>query len=242
MNLKTVTLTGIDEKTEVSKICSIARDFPFVEWGILLSVSKTGLDPRYPSLRKMREVSDAGLPLAVHLCGSLARAAAWGDNAAIITAISLVPNAKRVQVNLGKQIDHYPTLYRDAQMAGQTLRTQIIVQSYSFTSRTVKKAVEAVRFHKTLEERESQGAVFLHDASGGRGIVGPFEKPINRDFVGFAGGIAPENVAQKLDEIEALDFPNPVWIDMESGVRTDDILDIGKVRRVLEIVAPLVTK
>ena len=32
---------------------------------------------------------------------------------------------------------------------------------------------------------------------------------------------------------------DPYWIDMESGVRTDDKLDLAKVRRVLEQIATL---
>jgi hypothetical protein len=32
------------------------------------------------------------------------------------------------------------------------------------------------------------------------------------------------------------------WIDMESGVRTDDWFDIDKVRRVLEICEPIINK
>ena len=33
----------------------------------------------------------------------------------------------------------------------------------------------------------------------------------------------------------------PFWIDMEGRVRTDEVFDLAKVRRVLELCAPLVS-
>ena len=56
------------------------------------------------------------------------------------------------------------------------------------------------------------------------------------NHLGFAGGIGPDNV---LDVIRDIGPRDPYWIDMESGVRTDDKLDLAKVRRVLEQIATL---
>jgi phosphoribosylanthranilate isomerase len=56
---------------------------------------------------------------------------------------------------------------------------------------------------------------------------------------GFAGGIGPDNVKRVIREISAK-VDAPFWIDMESGVRTDDRFDLNKVRRVLETAAPFV--
>lgn len=73
----------------------------------------------------------------------------------------------------------------------------------------------------------------LYDASGGRGaeikeILPPFD-----NFTGYAGGINEKNI----DGICKLITDHPdnsnVWIDMESGVRTDDFLDLEKVHFVL---------
>ncbi|MBC8135334.1 MAG: hypothetical protein H8F28_05525 [Fibrella sp.] len=80
----------------------------------------------------------------------------------------------------------------------------------------------------------------MHDASGGRGIAGSFQKPVNSDFVGFAGGIRPENIREKLEQIEDLGFDNPFWIDLESGIRTENVFDLEKVERLLRTVKPFV--
>ena len=71
---------------------------------------------------------------------------------------------------------------------------------------------------------------FLYDRSGGRGVP-PKRLPKwheSNGFVGYAGGIGPGNVIDVLKGITAEDF----WIDMESGVRTDDWFDLDKVEDV----------
>lgn len=53
--------------------------------------------------------------------------------------------------------------------------------------------------------------------------------------VGYAGGFNPDNVAEKLSFLMENSQVGDFWIDMESGVRTDDWFDTDKVRRVLRI-------
>ena len=124
------------------------------------------------------------------------------------------------------------------------------------------RALRTMRvFDRTLNEvilqmnsRESLGS-FLHymeeptphvayliDGSGGRGIDKPIEIYDNPDIhVGYAGGINPENVGAKLSQLLEHRSYGSFWIDMESGVRTDDWLDLDKVERVLEICEPMLT-
>lgn len=67
---------------------------------------------------------------------------------------------------------------------------------------------------------------YLVDKSGGRGRVANFLPPqhdINH-LVGYSGGITPGNVRHILSNITALHY----WIDMETGIRTDDKLDLNK--------------
>ena len=75
----------------------------------------------------------------------------------------------------------------------------------------------------------------LLDASGGRGIDTPLKVLPTSRKVGYAGGFNQENVGDKLSFLLTNTRMGEFWIDMESGVRTDDWFDSNKVVRVLEI-------
>lgn len=231
MRLKAVTFTGIDDRTNLRAVEELSREFPFVEWGILLSVSKTGCDNRYPDLGTLYKISKMDVNKSVHLCGTLARDAAGGELRPFEYATRMMGSVNRVQVNLGNALDSHKSAYRNFERASQMFHIFVIMQCPSFFTPTVQKAAPGAY---------ASGVQFFHDASGGRGISGEFDTPPNTDFVGFAGGITPENVVQKLEQIAALNCPNPYWIDIETGVRTGDYLDLGKVESILRAVKPFV--
>ena len=53
-------------------------------------------------------------------------------------------------------------------------------------------------------------------------------------FCGYAGGLNPDTIGDALAAIAArVPDGQPYWIDMESGVRTDDRFDLDKCERVL---------
>ena len=83
---------------------------------------------------------------------------------------------------------------------------------------------------------QREGLHFLHDASGGRGKSGNWpEAPLalNGSMYGFAGGINPDNV---LTLVETIRCEPPYWIDMETGVSTDDWFDLDKCEAVCKSV------
>ena len=59
-------------------------------------------------------------------------------------------------------------------------------------------------------------------------------------YVGFAGGIGPANTQDVLNQVRAL--MRPYWIDMETGVRTDNAFDVAKVEAVLRAAEPFVAR
>lgn len=229
MPLKLMTITGADEATDPHDLEDMSREYPFVEWAFLLSTNKTGQEARYPALRYLAAAGKSNIRKAVHLCGSLARCAAEDTGWAIETALTMVAGARRVQINLGRGIDQYPGLWRALREKTHAVKVQIILQAYDFEIPTVQAATGAY----SVDGAEDGKVVFLHDASGGRGIVTNFQPPNTSNFTGYAGGINPDNIEAKLAEAHAF-CRNPFWIDVESGVRTDDRLDLGKVRQVLE--------
>src|SRR5690349_20225663 len=72
MKIHTVTVTGADDSTPIESLAEIAEEFPFVEFGILLSRRSMGRS-RFPSsswlARLLRETPDE-IKLSGHLCGS----------------------------------------------------------------------------------------------------------------------------------------------------------------------------
>lgn len=218
----TVTITGADDAVDPYQLVHISRFYPFVEWGVLFSSKRRG-SARYPSLQWIRELEELAtardIHLAMHLCGAEMRAAngewfrpgpAWG----------------RVQLNGYEPGTATPEWRRPGSF-------RWILQARS------TETLEAVR-----EDALDADADTLFDPSGGTGAkptawpTMPLKYPSESAMrYGFAGGITPDNVRVAID---AFYRENPqlelVWVDMESGVRTDDKFDIDKVTSVLESV------
>ena len=87
---------------------------------------------------------------------------------------------------------------------------------------------------RDLEFPEDEGIAILFDRSGGFGRPPEaWPKHPGGRLVGYAGGISPENIQQVL---ESVDSSGPYWLDMESGIRTDDMLDLDKCEAVAKAV------
>ena len=229
MRLKHITFTGIDAKTDIKSLQEIQKEYPIAEFGVLTSYHWYENGNRYPDLREMKPwLKYHGLNLALHLCGSAAHDAACGsyDDIHFLT-YGMYPYFQRIQLNIANRSDN------PKQVAAADYGQEIIVQQRDIESLTL--------FNDTLEKwKPYLGDVsVLLDASGGQGIDMPIKvlpnagKPFK---VGYTGGFNPENVSDKLHYLLTNDEVGDFWIDMESGVRTeDDWFDLDKVRRVLAI-------
>lgn len=232
MSLTRVTISGADDGVEPSELAALSIEFPFVEWGILFSAKRAG-EPRYPSAawRVRLGKLDAKLRLSLHLCGAVARALLAGDTD-LLGAVG--DEYERIQVN-----GWHP--------GNPEFRTVPLGESYEFILQVrseedlqlAAREIDAITDDALVGWPGSVSA--LWDCSGGRGLE-PFTWPPAPLGVplGYAGGIGPDNVIDVLSAIGPVsrDF----WIDMESGVRTDDRFDLAKVRRVLELTAPIVAR
>lgn len=79
---------------------------------------------------------------------------------------------------------------------------------------------------------KSTDSFMLFDTSGGRGKL-PDSIPSHPGYtVGYSGGINPENVVEYIQRIPGLEEDSKYWIDMESGVRTNNWLDLNKCEEV----------
>lgn len=213
----TVTITGADDLVDPATLLALSREFPFVEWGILLSLKRAGT-PRYPTMKWVRLLPHTipAAKLSLHLCGEVARLAAD----ARLSGVNGVLGYDRIQVN------GYESHWRHG-LHGL------------FTSEVILQARSAETLQAVANDALSiRGASVLFDPSGGKGLE-PFawpRAPLGVK-VGYAGGIGPTNVEAAIQAIlEANGFVGgPFWIDMESGVRDEkDCFRVSRVREVLE--------
>lgn len=227
-NIK-VMITGADDDVDPRVLHALSLKYPFVEWGILMSAN-TQTRLRYPSAEWRKELENlesrvADLHLVAHLCGALARH----------QRPSALPRYAAVQVNLNGFL--HPTEDDFCRWVSQ-FHVPVILQCPTM-AHAVHADLSFLSRYGTLPKRPH----YLIDASGGVGRYDPTFWGAPHEAlrcVGYAGGIGPHNVEQVLDIVWTRVHEHPcttswgkLWIDMESGVRTDDCFDLDKVNDVL---------
>lgn len=172
-----------------------------VEFGLLYSRSNTA--NRYPDygtlVRLLKQLPNP----ALHVCGSQARDALFQPN-----FWELAGRVNRIQVNgrvtvteLNRLLSLYPA--------------HVIITQHRPGNEPL-----AASWH--------QRHCILVDGSGGQGILpDKWEQPDTQRPVGFAGGLTPDNLKEQLSKILAV-RKHSWWVDMESGLRTDDRFDVDK--------------
>ncbi|PNG50505.1 MULTISPECIES: hypothetical protein [unclassified Variovorax] len=230
--LERVSLTGPDDNTSVDALAELGRRYPFVEWALLYLPEKERL-ARNPTRAWRERFFDAGAAggSAVHLCGLQAfaelKAGALPTDILQAGRLQLNINARGVVFSVSETLD----LYRRALDLGPDL----ILQRHGGTT----AAIELFLGHLAGDDR-SRVHVLL-DESKGRGVkpdAWTMPKGLGSAFLGFAGGISPGNVATVARAVDELSVA--YWLDMESGVRTENEFDISKAKAVLETVAEFV--
>ena len=82
MKLHTVTITGTDDSTNMADLVALSREFPFVEWAILVSESHEG-GFRFPTREWINvfvdKASANNMRVATHLCGRWVRSLLEGE-------------------------------------------------------------------------------------------------------------------------------------------------------------------
>lgn len=228
-----VTITGADDNTPISALVHLGAEFPFVEWGILVSKKQEG-EFRFPSRSWQERFAWASreTPVSMHVCGEWVRqllrgALLWSDLPADIRIA-----AGRIQINTHAE-EHVSTVAAFDWMEERNNK-QFIIQLDGVNDHILDAAVA-----------RKLNVAGLFDCSHGAGLL-PKDWPKPRNYkvlYGYAGGLGPENVTEQVSKIKdeilgSLEF----WIDMEGRVRNNQgHLDLAKVRRVLEACKPLIT-
>lgn len=217
-----VTLTGADDQTNPNDLVRLSNLYPFVEWGILMSINREGT-PKYPKLSWVEQLKGLGLTLCCHVCGKWSRDLATGGHLFRSDCSHLTPLFSRMQLNISHMI--HTVDIRDLTM-GLLLFSdkQIIIQAKSLNI-----------WNGNLNDNMA----VLFDRSGGRGVL-PSSWPKPTVKCGYAGGLNPDNVVEQLELISNVIDDKRTWVDAETGIRTGNRFDLDKAKAFLEAAKPYV--
>ena len=240
--LQHITFTGVDGKTDLGRMYAIQEKYPLVEWGVLVAKNWRENGNRYFNPSYLSALAGTGLNLSAHMCGSIARAAVQGDiNPFFDWSRGYCHMFNRCQLNISTSKEN-PAIFkyeRDiCDCFDEVILQQKSVRDCGLYLASQKHIIEEAReagLTGLCAKIANDRITMLLDASGGLGIDTPIEVYPTLHKVGYAGGINADNVAEKLEYLLTNKNVGDFWIDMESGVRTDDCFDLNKVEQVLEI-------
>jgi phosphoribosylanthranilate isomerase len=242
--IETVTVTGADDSIDPGDLVSIAKEYPFAEFGILLSKSQEG-SKRFPSrdwLQRLYPVWDNNrinnnkMRLSGHLCGQWVRDLCLGiptffndfngwQGWKMFNRIQLNFHAQNHKVDSKKMVD----LFNKYLSLGHIIFQMDGVNENIFSW------------------EQPKGDIFsfpLFDQSGGIGqLPDKWPQQQSGQYSGYAGGLSPDNLEEELEKISRVALGGkPIWIDAETKLRSkeDTLFDLAKVRRFLEVAKPWV--
>lgn len=207
-----IAFTGVDDVAALGGMQALSARYP-IEWGILIDDEQTEKPLFLKQEARRACLAAGGLRFAAHVCGEQAVRIA---NAPDTVTVDLT-GFQRVQVNHS--------------FSGST---QVHVDNTVWFGRKIG-ARSMLQCTQTFPDDARLD--WLFDTSFGKGTA-PSVWPEMRKagpFCGFAGGINASNVANVLTAIGA-EPGDQYWIDMESGIRTNDRLDLEKCEAVCKAV------
>jgi phosphoribosylanthranilate isomerase len=231
MKINKLTITGPDDNTDPLDLVRLSNEYPFVEWGILFSGSKVG-QQRYPTLNWVDNLVHgfSDVSLSAHFCGQYAKDVLNNKN---YSAIGWLPKRfKRVQLN-----------YNFARSSGYDLQHLVEFVKY-FSNKSIilqYNKSNAERLDRLLLDELPDTINFLYDSSGGNGkVIESIGSNIKDHYTGYSGGLSPDNIEEICGKVVAVPEDYNVWLDLETGVRTNNEFDLNKVEQVLKIVSQFI--
>jgi hypothetical protein len=219
MKLRYVSLTGADNRVDISELEQLSSKYPLFECAILMFPERDGL-ARNPTLEWRQAFYKSQVKnRALHLCGSAINKFSNGE------LLDEIRQFGRVQINLKPQWASPELVIQLTKMVMSLPEIEFITQ-YNTDNRDYFQYWADVHNHS-----------YLYDGSLGKGVTPEvWLAPVEGKKTGYAGGLNPDNLESNLVKLKGVVGDTPVWIDMETGVRTDDHFDLVKVKRVLDTV------
>lgn len=221
---KLITFTGVDARTDLVEFSNMAFLYP-IELGFLFSDNNKS--NRFTGTGLIHTAYSMGIKTSLHLCGAASRRALAGEGLPWEADF-----AHRIQVN-SKSYD--PEELKVLADTRKDVHPDAILDEddweddWDENEDPRPRLAEFIWQHRNVSAWPPtiKNARPLLDLSGGRGTLlnaWPDEPPAYE--VGYAGGLAPGKVKDFLRSLP--EHTHPFWIDMETGVRTDDWFDFEK--------------
>lgn len=220
-----ITFNGIDRLTDLQRLQEIQKKYPLSEFGVLLSENWENNGNRYYNPKELYKLKRLNLNLSAHLCGRLARKAIRNDFIPVQEFCEgYFDIFQRIQINIVKYGNKNP---KKLVLNLPSSLNEAIIQQESADNCDL-----FMNYYNSCNDDSSIS--ILIDGSGGQGLDNGINILDTTAKVGYAGGINEENVIEKLDYL--MNHTQNFWIDMESGVRTNDWFDLEKVQHICEMV------
>lgn len=221
------TFTGIDAKTDLTRVLKISEKYPFLEFAVLYTNNPSDKDARYmsPSIveRIVEFLTWGGVNTAIHFCGSAVMDFLAGDP----KVMSAAAKAGRVQLNFKADKSDFSAGAIERIIAAR--RPQRIITQHFPANYSLNEVIS------------SDNHQVLHDRSGGRGISPEtWPESFSNKPTGYAGGLGPSNIAEELSRIRMASGDQICWIDMETGIRENGYFSLDHCEAVAEIASRFV--
>lgn len=250
--IKKVTVTGASDDTKFEDMLRMQQKYPFVEWGILYSRRSAGKSNRFPSEKWIGELSKFNtknkLNLSVHLCGDVVNI--FLTQEALDASVSEYQLKCEVRGELQKLmlsvtiadfLNPHNLLFSRMQINthGEKHKYDLdAIESYLKYAPHVEFIAqydEVNDYIHRLHEKGYKNISALYDLSHGAGVLpAGWNKPLDGIFTGYAGGLSVDNLEEQLKKLDEV-VSEPIWIDAETWLRTNDLFDLDKVEKFLEI-------
>jgi hypothetical protein len=241
MALNRVTITGADDSTDPKELQALSKEFPFVEWAILVGSHARNRFPSNDWIGKLIECrfdANSEMNLSLHLCGKPLRDVAIGRSMLAGVLGSKLYAFRRVQLNWHGERQH--------SYVGENVFDAFCKLDIGGWDPELIFQLDGVNDNLWKPSARRFACTGLFDRSHGAGVLpGEWPEALIDIGCGWAGGLGPQNLAEEIPKIAAKVSPlRDYWIDMETHVRSEDdsVLDMAKVRQCLEISQQFVGK
>lgn len=242
MYIDCVTITGADNSINPMDLYDLTKEFPFVEWGILVSEIAEG-SKRFPDLswlHKFREFKiyyekELGriLQASCHLCGRWVNNLLIGGDQFTNGYGMWLDMFQRMQINT-----HAEQFNFDLKAFEESIAKRIFLNN-NFTIKQFIMQLDGVNDKSIVYPfmvnsiMNGLDIVPIFDTSSGAGSSPKdWPKPLKPPWIdyeimycGYAGGLGPENLEKELKNIskvvdnfcDTLDFLKPEWMKAETS-------------------------